>query len=151
MSINIEYTELHINCTWNFLSMYLFVMFELKLSCILWVWYCVWFLKFLCNGRLVTCMYVCMYVCIYVRVEINSSNISMLWSWNNPKSFFHRFEGLYIELCACKTSKNWAFESLNESIGTGSSSKKAGPAGYTWVSHVIDAICQAHLQNGLVS
>ena len=55
---------------------------------------------------------------------------------------FYRYEGSYIELCACKINffvENGAFKSLNESISIGNSSRKAGPAGYTWVSYVIDA------------
>ena len=55
--------------------------------------------------------------------------------WTTFKVFFHRFEGSYIELCTCKAK---AFESLNESICMGSSSRNTGPAGHTYVSYAVD-------------
>ena len=53
-----------------------------------------------------------------------------------------------------KANENGVFELLNESICSGSSCRKPGPTGYTWVPiyvYAIDAMCHAYLQNGLVS
>ena len=47
-------------------------------------------------------------------------------------------------------TKTQAFKLLNESIGTGSSSRTGEPAAYIWASYTIDATCLTHLQNGLV-
>ena len=57
------------------------------------------------------------------------------------------FEVFHLDLKACtmssapmKINENGAFESLNESIGTGNSSRKSGPA---VVSYVINVTCQS--------
>ena len=65
------------------------------------------------------------------------------------------FKILYVELCACKRKilYKWSFQvNINELIDTGSSDRKAGPAGCTYLNfNVNNVTSHAHLQNGLAS
>ena len=57
---------------------------------------------------------------------------------------------LKVRMLSYMPTKTQAFKLLNESIGTGSSSRTGEPAGYIWASYTIDATCLTHLQKGLV-
>ena len=66
------------------------------------------------------------YLC--AKAEMNSSNIPKLRAWsNNLQGFSTDLKVHTLRYEPAKTNENGAFESLNESIDTGSSSRKAGP------------------------